>query len=151
MEQAKKQNEIQSKNGKDENQMENSKVVKLNETQEVIQEIKEVTAVVTGSNENDLEIARAIMNGTVKKTELKTATELEKAKLDHEAQLEFKKVEERLELRRMELRTKEKLWKDATDTITITGIVAAIAATSIFNTRSNNGVKIARLEQGLTD
>lgn len=143
------ENQNQIKNGKEENQMTN-KVVKLNETQEVTQEIKEI-ATTKSSNQFDLEIAQAIVNGTVKKTELSTVTELEKAKLEHEASLKFKEVEQRLELRRMELRAKEKIVKEITDAAVLVGVIAGIATTSILNTKSNNTVKLEKIKQGIID
>lgn len=148
------QNQNQNvKNGKDEGTMtNNNNVIQLNETTEVINEIKEVkAAIAVTSNEYDLEIAKAIVAGTVDKTKLRTTTDLEKAKLDQEATLKLKEVEERLEMRRMELKTKENIWDKAMETIFWVGISGAVATTSILNTRSNNTVKIKKMEQGILD
>lgn len=142
--------ENKNQSGKDEVKVENNKVIQLNETQEVIQEMKEIGAA-KASNSFDLEIAKAIVNGTVDKTKLRTATELEKAKLEHEANIKFKEVEERLELRRMELRAKEKIVKEITDAGVIIGIVAGITTASVLNTRSHNAVKIQKMEHGILD
>lgn len=146
------ENQNQNKSGKDEVKMENSnKVVKLNETQETVQEIREITSIKSNINNFDLEIAKAIVDGTVKRTELKATNELEKAKLENEASKYFKEVEERLEMRRMELAAKHKIVKEVTDTAAILGVVGAIAACSIMNTQSNNGVKMKKMELGIID
>lgn len=153
----KQQNQQQNqnvKNGKDENKMvenNSNKVVQLNETQEVVQEIKNVRTAAVNSNEYDLEIAKAIVAGTVDTTKLRTTTDLEKAKLEQEATLKLKEVEERLEMRRMELKTKQAIWDKGMETAFWVGISGAVAATSIMNTRSNNEVKIKRMEQGILD
>lgn len=147
----KNQNQNQNKgNGKDEVKVENTnKVIQMNETQEVTQELKEIA--IAPVAKFDLETAKAIVNGTVEKTKLRTVTDLEIAKLEHEANIKFKEVDERLELRRMELAAKTKIVKEITDTALIVGVVGSLATASVLNTRSNNTVKIKKMEHGILD
>lgn len=139
-------NQNQQKNGKDD-----EKVTPLHqqksETKEVMEEIKEIN-VHKNSNEYDLEIAKKIVDGTVKKTELKTMTEREKEKLRHEAELKHLEVDERLKMREMELNAKSRNIKNISEATIWIGGIAAVAVTSILNTKSHNNVKLEKIRQG---
>jgi hypothetical protein len=141
------QNQNQNGNGKEGNNVTKQE----NVTKEVMQEIKEVAAAQSNSNQFDLDIATKIVDGSVKKTELTAVADVDKAKLQHEAQMKFLEVHERLEIRKMELENKLAMTKDITSTATCLGMMGAFAAMSIVKTQSSRSIQLEKIKQGIIE